>query len=159
LSSYCLDSYIDEMENATAMRTASLLHDAARELSRLLDRELAVHGVTAQQAALLINLAGGESSPKRLAAALGIDTGGATRLVDRLETKGLLRRRRRGVEDRRAVVLELTESGQGLTPVLAPAFAAVAASFFLGSAETEIRGAGDLLERALARGAAGDSAR
>ncbi|WP_169811900.1 MarR family winged helix-turn-helix transcriptional regulator [Nocardia grenadensis] len=145
------------MENATAMRTASLLHDSARELSRLLDRELATHGVTAQQAALLINLAGGESSPKRLAAVLGIDTGGATRLVDRLEAKGLLRRRP-GVEDRRAVVLELTESGRGLTPVLAPTFAAVAASFFLGSTDAEIRGAGDLLERALTREAAGHSA-
>ncbi|MGW0005325.1 MarR family winged helix-turn-helix transcriptional regulator [Nocardia grenadensis] len=136
------------MENAAAMRTASLVHDSARELSRSLDRELATHGVTAQQAALLINLAGGESSPKRLAAALGIDTAGTTRLVDRLERKGLLHRRR-GTEDRRAVGLELTESGRRLTPVLAPTFAAVAARFFLGSSDAEIRGAGDLLERSL----------
>ncbi|MFE3542669.1 MarR family winged helix-turn-helix transcriptional regulator [Nocardia sp. NPDC059177] len=136
------------MENATAVRTASLLHASARELSRSLDRELATHGVTAQQAALLINLAGGENSPKRLATALDIDTGGATRLIDRLEAKDLLRRRP-GVEDRRAVVLELTESGRELTPMLTPAFAAVAASFFLGSADAEVRGVGHLLKRAL----------
>jgi DNA-binding MarR family transcriptional regulator len=144
------------MKNAAAMRTASLLHDAARELSRMLDRELATHGVTAQQAALLINLAGGESSPKRLAAVLGIDTAGTTRLADRLEGKGLLRRHR-GTGDRRAVALELTESGRRLTPVLAPTFAAVAARFFLGSSDAEIRGAGDLLERALTPRAEGSA--
>ncbi|MEV3963399.1 MarR family transcriptional regulator [Nocardia sp. NPDC050193] len=137
------------MENANAMRTASLLHESARELSRLLDRELSAQGVTAQQAALLIHLAGGENSPKRLAAALGIDTAGTTRLVDRLEAKGLLQRRR-GAEDRRAVVLEPTEPGRRLAPALTPIFAAVAASFFLGSTDAEIREAGDLLERVLA---------
>ncbi|MFD4403852.1 hypothetical protein ACFWPH_13945 [Nocardia sp. NPDC058499] len=50
--------------------------------------------------------------------------------------------------------LELTESGRRLTPLLAPTFAAVAATFFLGSSDAEIRGAGDLLERALAPRAA-----
>ncbi|NUP29987.1 MAG: winged helix-turn-helix transcriptional regulator [Nocardia sp.] len=137
------------MENATALRTASLLHDCARTLTRLLDRQLAAHQVTAQQAALLINLANGETGPKRLAAALGTDTAGTTRLIDRLEAKGLLRRRR-DTGDRRAVILELTDSGQRSTPALVPAFGRVAATLFDGLPDADIRRIGDLLERALA---------
>ncbi|WP_328392405.1 MarR family winged helix-turn-helix transcriptional regulator [Nocardia sp. NBC_00416] len=137
------------MEHATVLRTASLLHDSARRLSKLLDRQLAPHDVTAQQAALLVNLANGETRPKQLATALGTDTAGTTRLVDRLETKGLLRRHR-ATADRRAVVLELTDAGHRLTPALVPAFAKAAASFFDEIADTDIRKTGDLLERALA---------
>ncbi|GGL41632.1 MarR family winged helix-turn-helix transcriptional regulator [Nocardia jinanensis] len=136
------------MENATALRTASLLHDCARKLTRSLDRQLAPLEVTAQQAALLINLANGATSPKRLAVALGTDTAGTTRLIDRLEAKNLLRRHR-GTTDRRAVVLELTDTGRRLTPSLVPAFGATAADLFGTLADADIRQMGDLLARAL----------
>ncbi|WP_327147460.1 MarR family winged helix-turn-helix transcriptional regulator [Nocardia sp. NBC_01329] len=137
------------MENASALRTASLLHDTARILTRLLDRQLASHEVTAQQAALLINVANGETSPKRLATMLSTDTAGTTRLIDRLETKGMLRRHR-DTTDRRAVILELTDSGQRSIPALVPAFGRSAADLFDGLADADIRHLGDLLERALA---------
>ncbi|WP_459546017.1 MarR family winged helix-turn-helix transcriptional regulator [Nocardia sp. X0981] len=136
------------MEHGTVMRTASLLHDSARHLSKLVDRQLAAHGVTAQQAALLIELAGGTTSPKQLAATLGTDTAGTTRLIDRLEAKSLLRRHR-ATEDRRTVILELTESGRKLVPALVPAFAAAATVFFDGLTDADIRRTGDMLERAL----------
>ena len=137
------------MENAHTLRTASLLHESARTLTRLLDRELASQKVTAQQAALLMNLANGETSPKQLATKLGIDTAGTTRLIDRLETKGMLRRHR-GSEDRRAVILELTDAGRRAIPALVPAFGRGAANLFTGLADADIRRLGDLLERALA---------
>ncbi|MEV5648944.1 MarR family transcriptional regulator [Nocardia sp. NPDC052254] len=141
------------MEHASVMRTASLLHESARQLSKSLDRRLATRGVTAQQAALLVALANGETSPKQLAATLGTDTAGATRLIDRLESKALLRRHR-AAEDRRAVVLELTAAGRQLVPALVPAFAAVSAEFFDGLTEADIRGVGDALAHALANVAA-----
>jgi DNA-binding MarR family transcriptional regulator len=66
----------------------ALLHRTAKELNTALERSLAPMDVTAQQAALLLRLRS-EASPNRLAAALGTDTAGMTRLLDRLEDKGL----------------------------------------------------------------------
>ena len=78
---------VDQYAALTATR---LIHQVSRELTNALERRLAPHGLTAQQAALLINAARGETSPKRLAPLLGTDTAGMTRLLDRLEAKGLV---------------------------------------------------------------------
>lgn len=137
------------MEPFTVLRTASLLHDAARELTTAVDRHLAPHNVTTQQAALLVNLAAGETGISRLASVLGTDTAGLTRLVDRLETKQLVRRHR-SATDRRAIVLELTESGRRLAPELVPTFREAADQMFAGIAATDIRQVGDTLEQAIA---------
>jgi DNA-binding MarR family transcriptional regulator len=58
---------------------------------------------------------------RRLADPLGTDTAGLTRLVDRLEAKGLIIREP-SPSDRRAVVLELTPAGRELLPELIAAF-------------------------------------
>ena len=93
-----------------------------RDLRTLVDRELADHGITTQQAALILvaRLHGGHGV-HRLADPLGTDTAGLTRLVDRLETKGLVVRHT-SPSDRRAVVLELTPAGNALVPDLLAAF-------------------------------------
>jgi len=137
------------MELFTVLRTASLLHDAARELTTLVDRHLAPFDVTTQQAALLANIAAGETGLNRLATVLGTDTAGVTRLLDRLETKQLVRRHR-SAADRRAVVLELTEAGQRLTPELVPTFGKAANQMFAGIAAHKVRQLGDTLEQAIA---------
>ncbi|WP_433521172.1 MarR family winged helix-turn-helix transcriptional regulator [Nocardia pseudovaccinii] len=137
------------MELLTVLRTASLLHDSARELTTLLDRHLAQYDVTTQQAALLVNLAAGETSPNRLATALGTDTAGMTRLLDRLEIKQLVHRRRSDT-DRRAIVVEFTEAGRRLTPQLVPTFGYAADEMFTGIAESDIQHVGDVLTRAIA---------
>src|SRR5262249_36854072 len=59
--------------------------------------------------------------PGELAAELGTDTAGMTRLLDRLADKGLLSRVRHP-DDRRAVVVELTPAGRALVPRLGPCF-------------------------------------
>jgi hypothetical protein len=60
-----------------------------RDLRTLIDRELARHGITTQQAAvMLVSRLVGACSPGHLADPLGTDTAGMTRLVDRLEAKG-----------------------------------------------------------------------
>jgi DNA-binding MarR family transcriptional regulator len=108
----------------------ALLHRTARELNTALERSLTPLDVTAQQAALLLRLRS-ETSPKRLAAALGTDTAGMTRLLDRLEDKGLVRRAGRGT-DRRSVRVELTGAGAALAPRLAPVFGQVISRLFDG---------------------------
>src|ERR1700704_1449591 len=77
----------------------SLLHRVGRELSMALERQLAPFEVTPQQAALLLQSAPRETSPSQLLEILGTDTAGMTRLLDRLERKGLIMRRKHA-EDR-----------------------------------------------------------
>lgn len=94
----------------------------ARDLRTVIDRELAEYGITTQQAALLLMATRhGGHGVRRLADPLGTDTAGLTRLVDRLEAKGLIAREP-SPSDRRAVVLELTPAGRELLPELIAAF-------------------------------------
>ncbi|WP_322770025.1 MarR family transcriptional regulator [Frankia sp. Cr1] len=123
----------------------SLLHRTARELNTALERSLAPFDVTAQQAALLLRLRS-ETSPHRLAAALGTDTAGMTRLLDRLEDKGLVSRVRHP-SDRRSVRVELTAAGATLTPRLAPVFGSVIRRLFDGFSTDDLQQLSVMLQR------------
>ncbi|MFF0311326.1 MarR family winged helix-turn-helix transcriptional regulator [Streptosporangium sp. NPDC004379] len=127
----------------------SLVNQVGRELRAAVEARLAPFGVTAQQAALLLHAARGEAGPGRLAAELGTDTAGMTRLLDRLEVKGLVRRRR-SPEDRRAVVVEVTAEGRELVPALAPVFGRVARRLLDGFSAEEVEHLTGLLGRMLA---------
>ncbi|MBB5872901.1 DNA-binding MarR family transcriptional regulator [Allocatelliglobosispora scoriae] len=118
----------------------------ARDLRAALDAELAPLGITMQQGALIMRIAQGEDSPGQLAGLVGTDTAGMTRLIDRLVGKELVRRSPRP-GDRRAVVVELTEAGRELHPLVPPAFARVAARLLGGFSPAEERAADDLLRR------------
>ena len=116
---------------------ASLLHRLARDVTTQLDRRLAPFGVTAQQATLLHNAASGGASPSQLMEAIGTDTAGMTKLLDRLEAKELIERRP-NPNDRRSVVVEPTERGLALVPRLVPVFGEVARQLFAGFADDEV---------------------
>ena len=116
---------------------ASLLHQLARDVTTMLDRRLAPLGVTTQQAALLHNAASGGASPRQLMEAVGTDTAGMTKLVDRLAAKGLVERRPNPT-DRRSVVIEPTERGLALVPAFAPVFSEVARQLFDGFSGDEV---------------------
>ncbi|WP_227981285.1 MarR family winged helix-turn-helix transcriptional regulator [Nocardia spumae] len=118
-------------------------------MSTLLDQRLAPYGVTAQQAAVLVSVAAGRTAPRVLATALRTDTAGLTRLLDRLEAKELVTRRR-STTDRRSVVVELTDAGRTLTPDLLPRFTEAAHHMFAGVPERAVRLVGDVLARAVA---------
>ncbi|MDH3236894.1 MAG: MarR family transcriptional regulator [Alphaproteobacteria bacterium] len=91
------------------------------EMHSQLERRLAAHGVTAAQWGVLIGLHEGASQTVRgLAAFLSVDGGAVTRLIDRLEGKGLVQRRVDRT-DRRSVILSLTEAGEALIPPLVQA--------------------------------------
>lgn len=79
---------------------------------------------------------------------LGTDTAGMTKLLDRLEGKGLLHRRRHPL-DRRAIVLELTEQGRALLPRLPPIFGRITAQLFAGFTNHEIKQLTAMLQRIL----------
>ncbi len=113
------------------VQASSLIVRLARELRTALDQRFATFGLTSQQAGLLVHVYTGQSSPRRLADLLGTDTAGITRLVDRLETKKLVRRAP-DPGDRRAVMVELTKTGRALIPELPPVFEAVAADLTRG---------------------------
>ncbi|MGF6776711.1 MarR family winged helix-turn-helix transcriptional regulator [Paraburkholderia sp. GAS334] len=80
--------------------------------------------ITSQQMGILLSLKRGiATTPFELSKLLGIDTGLMTRMLDKLETRGLLERSR-SLEDRRVVNLTLTEKGEEVSakiPEIAPA--------------------------------------
>jgi DNA-binding MarR family transcriptional regulator len=69
-----------------------------------------------------------------------------TRLLDRLESKGLIRRRR-NPDDRRSIVFELTDDGRTLVPRIGPVFGRVIRRLLDGFSEPEIRQLTALLQR------------
>jgi DNA-binding MarR family transcriptional regulator len=129
-----------------ALGGGSLVHQVGRDLGLALERELTPLDVTAQQAALLLHAARQETSPSQLLTQLGTDTAGMTRLLDRLETKGLVQRRRHR-DDRRSIVIELTEDGHALVPRIGPVFGGVIMRLLNGFSEQEIRQLTALLQR------------
>jgi DNA-binding MarR family transcriptional regulator len=92
-----------------------LLRTTLGVLSRAAETEMRPHGLTSVQwAPLMIISRGGGPTAASLARDLNTDTGAMTRMLDRLEAKGLLTRRR-SASDRRVVELELTPQGRDLT--------------------------------------------
>jgi DNA-binding MarR family transcriptional regulator len=69
--------------------------------------------------------------------AVGTDTAGMTKLLDRLEAKGLIERRP-NPSDRRSVMIEPTERGLALVPELTPVFSQVARQLFDGFSDDEV---------------------
>jgi DNA-binding MarR family transcriptional regulator len=104
---------------------SSAILQLARELRTAMDQRFEPLGITSQQAGLLIHVVTGVSSPRRLAELLGTDSAGTTRLLDRLEAKGLVERGR-DTADRRAISVALTKAGRALVPKLPPVFEDVA---------------------------------
>lgn len=119
----------------------------ARGIRTSLEREATPSGITSQQAGLLLRAwRHGGVTPSALAAPLGTDTAGMTRLVDRLEAKGLVVRERSPL-DRRSVVIRLSEAGNALIPQIAPVFEQVNAGLLRGLTKGEKRQLMSLLQR------------
>jgi DNA-binding MarR family transcriptional regulator len=134
-----------------------LVFQVTREQRAVMERRLARFDVTLQQASVLIRARGQETSPHELAAALGTDNAGMTRLLDRLEAKGLVARRSHP-SDRRSITIGLTEVGAGLAPRLGPVLGSVSRDMLAGFSAEETAALGSLLGRLLdnLRNAPGD---
>jgi DNA-binding MarR family transcriptional regulator len=133
-------------EQRLVLGGGSLLNQVGRELTTAVERQLAPLGLTAQQAAVILHAAGEPITPRRLAELVGTDTAGMTRLLDRLADKDLIRRTRHP-EDRRSLLVELTDAGRALVPHLPPVFGRVINQLFTGFTQAEITQVTTLLER------------
>ena len=109
-----------------------LVSHLAGHLHVLVGRALEEQGVTGAQWAVLFLVAEGRAtSPAALSAALSIDAGAVTRLLDRLEAKQLIERQPHPT-DRRSTLIRLTEHARQRYPALPPLVAGVIREVFSG---------------------------
>jgi len=142
-------------ENFQTCTLGLLLGRAAMVKDRILDSHLQAFGVTAAQFKVLIIVAQfGVDTPAELCRYLALDSGSMTRMLDRLEQKGLLVRKR-CPEDRRQVRLALSEEGNKLADQLPQIGAAAMNELLEVLAPDELASLESLLTKVLL--AAGDS--
>jgi DNA-binding MarR family transcriptional regulator len=95
-----------------------LLGRVKMEIGAALDAELEPLDITAAQYVILMSIALGEAgSASGLCKGISYDPGAMTRMLDRLERRGLVRRVA-NPNDRRASHLELTAEGEAVYPKL-----------------------------------------
>jgi len=114
------------------------------------DAELSALEISAAQFIVIAALALAETakSASDLCKGISYDAGAMTRMIDRLESKGLIRRNRRP-EDRRVVYLELTEAGTRAYPRMREVSMGVVNRFLRGFSEAEARQLENFLSRML----------
>jgi DNA-binding MarR family transcriptional regulator len=101
------------------------------------DKRLGEHGLTSAQWGPLIRLrTSGGSTVAELARWLQVDAGAMTRLLDRLEKKGLCKRVR-STADRRVVQVELTPAGEASIAEVPAVLADVMNAHLAGFSKTE----------------------
>jgi DNA-binding MarR family transcriptional regulator len=119
-----------------------------------IDKRLDMHGLTSAQWGPLMRLRKAGPQPVAdLARWLQLDAGATTRLLDRLETKGLCKRVR-STEDRRVVVVELTADGAAAVAEVPAVLAEVMNLHLAGFSKTEWLALKGYLQRMLATGEA-----
>ena len=89
-----------------------LMRKAVTRVTQAVDREMVPNGLTNAQWVPLVKLFVGDAdTAAALARECELDAGAMTRLLDRVEAKGLCSRQR-SLQDRRVVKLQLTEEGR-----------------------------------------------
>ena len=127
-----------------------LLTKVKGEIMDMLDRELAAFDITAAQYVILVKLASGETdSASTLCKGVSYDPGAMTRMIDRLERKGLVRRVR-SPSDRRKVFVELTDEGRAVYPKLIDSAVRTINHFLRGFTRAEADQLENFLRRMLA---------
>ena len=122
---------------------------AALDQELAADRRLAPLELSSAQWAVIASLVGDErKSASDLCKGISYDAGAMTRMLDRLEDKGLIRRNR-SPDDRRLVHLELTDEGSAAYPRMRELSLAVANRFLRGFTKAEARQLESLLGRML----------
>ncbi|MGF7137150.1 DNA-binding MarR family transcriptional regulator [Paraburkholderia sp. EB58] len=109
-------------------------------------------GITSAQGSVLFMVASGKcTTAAELAREYGIDASAATRLVDRLEKRGLLTRLRCS-KDRRIVRLAVTPEGSAIAEQMPAIFAGVREQLLSGFTPEEVGFLKSMLRRALING-------
>jgi DNA-binding MarR family transcriptional regulator len=141
---YVPENYQPEESVGYLMRR--ILNTVATEI----EREMAPNGLTNAQWIPLFKLwMGSASTVAELARECQLDAGAMTRLLDRVEAKGLVKRVRSS-EDRRVVNLELTDEGRAAAQQIPGALCRVQNAHMKGFSHAEWETLKDLLRRILA---------
>ena len=148
MADHVLDTKLFDPESYSVERSVGLgLRKVLGSMSRAVDERMVRLDLTDRQWTPLILLAHCTcSTAAEMARALDVDSGAMTRLLDRLEAKGFLRRVR-SCEDRRVVRLELTEQGARIAQMLPTVLSEVANAHLLGFTRAEVDTLLDMLAR------------
>ena len=112
--------YYDSASYATGNSVGYLVKRAHALNLDALEPELAKHGLTFTQYAVLMAVRDGIAlNPKDLCVQLRHDSGALTRVLDQLESRGLIERQR-STEDRRAIEVHLTGAGEDTLAAVVP---------------------------------------
>lgn len=124
-----------------------LVSSVRQQFIEALEVELKPLDLTAAQYIVIINVGSGRAqTPVHLCRLLQYDTGAMTRLIDRIEAKGLIRRVAHGA-DRRCVALEMTPSGHELYPRLLQIVVAMNKLALKGFTREEVQNLEEMLRR------------
>ena len=114
------------------------------------DEEVAALGVTAAQFTIIANVVKGRAhSACELCNFMDYDRGAMSRMIDRLESKGLVRRVPLP-QNRRSMALEVTDAGKAAFPKMQACLAKVMNRLLKGVAKTQVREAERTLRKILA---------
>jgi DNA-binding MarR family transcriptional regulator len=138
-----------EVSESIGYRLFNLMQQMRREV----ERRMAQHGLTdAQWKPLWMVGIGRATTAIELAREMDIDAGAITRMLDRLETKGLIERVR-SEADRRVVHLRLTAAGDAVAKKVPFVLASVNNDFLRGFSDAEWKQLRRLLGRMADNGA------
>lgn len=141
---YCAKEY------SSTENVGYLLRRVLYSIKQEIDKRLEPHGLTHAQWEPLFKLRQCDvSTVAGLARAMHTDPGATTRLVDRLEAKGLCKRVR-STTDRRVVHLELTPDGEAAAARVPAALSEVMNAHLAGFSHTEWQALTGYLSRMLA---------
>ena len=140
---YCAEESIGYLMKRIML---SIVHQA--------DKRLDAHGLTSAQWGPLLKIRNsGSATVAELARWLQVDAGAMTRLLDRLEKKGLCKRVR-STEDRRVVQVELTSEGEAAIAGVPAVLSEVMNAHLAGFSKTEWLALKTYLQRMLDTGEA-----
>ena len=126
-----------------------LMRRVISAIKQEVERELEPSGLTNAQWVPLFKLATGcASTGVELARECELDAGAMTRLLDRLESKGLCRRERSS-EDRRVVNIEMTDEGREAAKVIPEVLSRVQNAHLAGFTVEELQTLKSFLRRIL----------
>jgi len=131
-----------------------LVGRAKTALSMAIEQEVAAMDVTHSQASCLVLLANGRcQTATDLGRELNTDIGSLTRMLSRMEKRGLIERVR-SESDRRVVHLEVTQAGRDLADRMPAIYTHALNRFFAGFTSGDVDTLRGLLKRILDNGAA-----
>ncbi len=148
------ERFYDGRHHVAGESVGYLLHQLVTSMRRQIEQAMAAHELTAAQWVPLWKLKrDGPCSAQELARDMDSDAGATTRLIDRLQAKGLVERSRSSA-DRRVVMLELTAAGAALAARVPQVLADVNNAYLRGFSRDEWLQLRQLLGRMRANGQA-----